>query len=99
MQVMFGSAREHGRQHCVRVKPGALPKSTNRQIVSGMASAEQRERCVPRVAIGAVFACRAGVEVLWACVVSWAEGATATYLQPCQHHPSPTRQIALPDMR
>jgi hypothetical protein len=50
MQVMFGSAREHGRQHCVRVKPGCAAKvykSSDRQR-HGVSGAEGAVRASSR---------------------------------------------------
>jgi hypothetical protein len=62
-QMMFAVAREQHGNIVYESSRSALPVSTERQFVSRMASAVQRDWCVPRVSIGAVFACCAGVEV------------------------------------
>jgi hypothetical protein len=77
------------------VRAAKVYRTSERQIVSRMASVVQRDRCVPRVSIGAVFACRAGVEVLhMCCQLGWG-ATTGTCLQPYRQHPSLSRQIAL----
>jgi hypothetical protein len=66
---MFGPARGHANIVC---KSSRSARCQILQIVRSSAAWRQwcKGSCVPRLAIGAVFACRAGVEVLWAHVLS-----------------------------
>jgi hypothetical protein len=64
-QMMFGFAREQHEDIVYEQRWRArLRISTKRQIVSRIASQQQKGRCMPRVSIGGWVACCAGVEVL-----------------------------------
>jgi hypothetical protein len=68
-QTMFGPTREHANIVCK-----SSPCARCQILLNVRSSAAWRQwckgSCVPRLAIGAVFACCAGVEVLWAHVLS-----------------------------